>query len=102
MVAPLEKWEEAVERHGAGEATDFRLNGHVVFRLDSPFTGNIFHVTGSCMLLWVFGRRLERLLGWKLLPALVFPFLGVVSFLVQWTTDPASLTVITARRAPAA
>src|SRR5665213_2503207 len=51
--------------------------------------GDVFHVTGNCLFLWVFGRSLERLFGWRLM-LITFPFLGVAGFLVQWATDPAS------------
>lgn len=55
--------------------------------------GDIFHVAGNCLFLWVFGRSLERLLGWKIYAA-AFPFLGIIGFLVQWATEPASPIVI--------
>jgi membrane associated rhomboid family serine protease len=51
--------------------------------------GDIFHVTGNCLFLWVFGRSLERLFGWRVF-ALLFPFLGIVGFLMQWIIEPAS------------
>lgn len=50
---------------------------------------DIFHVAGNCLFLWVFGRSLERLVGWPLF-AILFPFLGVAGFLVQWLMMPAS------------
>jgi membrane associated rhomboid family serine protease len=50
---------------------------------------DIFHVAGNCLFLWVFGRSLERLFGWKVF-ALLFPFLGIAGFLTQWIAEPAS------------
>ncbi|MGO4735817.1 rhomboid family intramembrane serine protease [Bosea sp. 2KB_26] len=51
--------------------------------------GDMFHLAGNCLFLWVFGRSLERLFGWWRF-ALVFPFLGVMGFVVHWLLSPAS------------
>ena len=51
--------------------------------------GDIFHLLGNCLFLWVFGRSLERLFGLPLF-LLTFPFLGVVGLLAQWALYPAS------------
>jgi membrane associated rhomboid family serine protease len=55
--------------------------------------GDFFHVAGNCLFLWVFGRSLERLFGWRTFIAL-FPFLGATGFLVQWLTEPESQSPI--------
>lgn len=50
---------------------------------------DVFHLAGNCLFLWVFGRSLERLFGsWRF--AMVFPFLGVMGFIVHWLLAPSS------------
>lgn len=55
--------------------------------------GDVFHLLGNCLFLWVFGRSLERLFG---LPLFIvsFPFLGIVGFLVHWTLFPDSASPV--------
>jgi len=55
--------------------------------------GDIFHLVGNCYFLWVFGRSLERLFG-TLIFLLLFPFLGVTGFLLQWITEPNSFVPV--------
>lgn len=50
---------------------------------------DLFHLAGNCLFLWVFGRSLERLFGWKAF-ALLFPVLGIAGFFVHWMISPAS------------
>lgn len=58
--------------------------------VSSVFLHNdIFHLLGNCLFLWIFGRSLERLFGFKLF-MVVFPFLGAVGLLVHWCLNPAS------------
>jgi membrane associated rhomboid family serine protease len=54
---------------------------------------DLFHLAGNCLFLWVFGRSLERLFGWKLF-ALAFPFLGIMGFVVHWMLAPVSRTPV--------
>ena len=64
--------------------------------------GDVFHLAGNCLVLIVFGRTLERLLGIHLILGL-FPILGVAGFLLQWVIYPSSqLPVIGASGAVAA
>jgi membrane associated rhomboid family serine protease len=51
--------------------------------------GDIFHLTGNCLFLWVFGCSLERLFGSKEF-LFLFPFLGISGFLLQWILQPNS------------
>jgi membrane associated rhomboid family serine protease len=51
--------------------------------------GDIVHLLGNCLFLWVFGRSLERLFGRSLF-LVAFPFLGAVGLLVHWGLYPAS------------
>ena len=45
--------------------------------------GDVFHLVGNVLFLWVFGRTLARLFGnWLLLG--LFPLLGAVGFLASW------------------
>ena len=51
--------------------------------------GDIFHVAGNCLFLWVFGRSLLRLFG--AIPFLVaFPLLGAIGLLLHWVIHPQS------------
>jgi membrane associated rhomboid family serine protease len=62
--------------------------------VSSVFLHNdIFHLLGNCLFLWVFGRSLERLFGFKLF-MVVFPFLGAVGLLVHWGLNPDSTTPV--------
>jgi membrane associated rhomboid family serine protease len=45
--------------------------------------GDIFHLVGNLLFLWVFGRSLERLFGWWVF-LIAFPLLGVAGLLVHW------------------
>ncbi len=51
--------------------------------------GDIFHVAGNCLFLWVFGRSLLRLFGTGPF-LLAFPLLGVVGLLLHWVIYPNS------------
>jgi membrane associated rhomboid family serine protease len=51
--------------------------------------GDVFHLAGNCLFLWVFGRSLEKLFGLPMLLGL-FPALGVVGLLLHWVLYPDS------------
>jgi membrane associated rhomboid family serine protease len=51
--------------------------------------GDVFHLAGNCLFLFVFGTSLERLLGWRVY-LLSFPVLGVAGFLLEWVVHPNS------------
>ena len=51
--------------------------------------GDLFHVAGNCLFLWVFGRSLLRLFG--IGPFLLaFPPLGAAGLLLHWVIYPSS------------
>lgn len=51
--------------------------------------GDLFHVAGNCLFLWVFGRSLLRLFGARLF-LLAFPLLGAAGLLLHWVIYPSS------------
>jgi len=51
--------------------------------------GDLFHVAGNCLFLWVFGRSLLRLFG--AVPFLLaFPLLGAAGLFLHWVIYPSS------------
>jgi rhomboid family protein len=51
--------------------------------------GDVFHLAGNCLFLWVFGRSLQRLFGTGLC-LLGFPLLGICGLLLHWVIYPNS------------
>lgn len=55
--------------------------------------GDIFHLLGNCLFLWVFGRSLEQLFGTLLFTA-AFPFLSLTGLLLHWVLNSDSVAPV--------
>lgn len=55
--------------------------------------GDIYHLLGNCIFLWVFGCSLEKLFGWKLV-LLSFPLAGISGFLLHWIFNVTDITPV--------